>query len=172
MQVISQALPWLYAVVGVVFLWLVIELALTVRRTRSSLKNMESKVDQVVKDVDEISTEILPAIQKVDPLMDRLSLTVDAANLEIMRLDEILEDVSTMTSVASKATKQIETVTNAPLELVNSVADKVRRRFGPKTASKKAMQAGKVNTESKNALTEDPVEKLVDSVDEAFSFND
>ena len=28
---------------------------------------------------------------KVDPLVDRVSLTVDAANLEIMRLDRILE---------------------------------------------------------------------------------
>lgn len=171
MQTISQALPWLYAVVGVVFLWLVIELALTVRKTRSSLKNMENKVDQVVKDVDEISTEILPAIKKVDPLMDRLSLTVDAANLEIMRLDEILEDVSTMTNAASKATKQIETVTNAPLELVNSVADKVRRRFGPKTASKKAMQAGKIKAENNQVIEESAVEKLVDSVDDVFSFD-
>ena len=172
MQAISQALPWLYAIVGVVFLWLVIELALTVRRTRTSLKNVEDKVDQVVKDVDEISTEILPAIKKVDPLMDRLSLTVDAANLEIMRLDEILEDVSTMTNAASKATKQIETVTNAPIELVNSVADKVRRRFGPKSASKKAMQVGRVTAQTNNAITDSAVDKLVDSVDDAFSFDD
>lgn len=51
---------------------------------------------------------------RVDPLVERLSLTVDAANLELMRVDQILEDVTQITDSVSKAAGAVDTVTERP----------------------------------------------------------
>lgn len=53
--------------------------------------------------MNEIAEEAKPAVGRVDPLVERLSLTVDAANLELMRVDQILEDVTQITDSVSKA---------------------------------------------------------------------
>ena len=121
--IVDIALPVIYVLVGAVLVWFVVELALTIRSTRSTiddahkeltptLKNVEkitaqvdpliAHVDALVTDqidplltrVNEIAEEAKPAVGRVDPLVERLSLTVDAANLELMRVDQILEDVT------------------------------------------------------------------------------
>lgn len=165
MQVINMILPILYILVALVVIWLVIELAITARNTRKTLKDVQESVDKAVQDVNKITNEIIPAVQKIDPMMERLNLTIDAANLELMRLDDIMSDVSEITSKGVKAANSIDTVTSAPLNLVNNVADKVRRRFGPKKASKNSLKIGEGKL---NNNEEDPIKKLVDSIDDAI----
>ena len=136
MEIINDILPWLYAVIAIVVIWLVVELVITIRKSRQTIEEVQKSLDSAVKDMNDITNELMPALKKVDPLMDRVSLSVDAFNMEILRVDDIVTDVKTMTEVAAKATQSIDTVTSAPVEFVSSVADKVRRRFGPKPASK------------------------------------
>ena len=102
--IINYALPVVYVVVGVFLVWLIAELALTMRRTRKTVAEVQKQVEPVIANVERITTELEPAVQsvkaitaqleptvaKVDPLLDRVTLTVDAANLEIMRVDQIL----------------------------------------------------------------------------------
>ena len=97
--------------------------------------------------------------------MDRVAVTVDAVNLEVMRLDGILGDVSEMTEKGAKVVSSIDGVTSAPMDIVNSVADKVRRRFGPKNASQESLKIAGEKVGDK----ETAVKKLVDAVDEAIS---
>lgn len=104
----SALLPWLLAILVAIIIWAVIELALSFRRVRKTLDG----VDETVK--------------KADPLIDHATLTVDAVNLEIMRLDQILEDVEQVTDTASNAVDAVDTVVNAPREIATSVADFVR----------------------------------------------
>ena len=61
----------------------------------------------------------------------------------------------------------MDTVANAPVELVNSVSDKVRARFAPKSASRESVNLGQV----KNAEAEksNPVKNFVNAVAEAVS---
>lgn len=166
MSVINTFLPYIYGVIGIVIIWLIVELAITTHSARKSLRDIKKSVDKVVDDVDQISNEVVPVIKQCEPLLDRVSLTVDAANLEIMRLDEIMSDVSVMTSKGAKAATSLDSVASAPLELVNNVAEKVRRRFGPKKASKDSLKIGEAKLHSDN---EDAIKNLVDSIDEATS---
>lgn len=109
--IVDIALPVVYVLVGAVLVWFVVELALTIRSTRSTiddahkeltptLQNVEkitaqvdpliAHVDALVTDqidplltrVNEIAEEAKPAVGRVDPLVERRRFTVDAANLE------------------------------------------------------------------------------------------
>ena len=92
--------------------------------------------------VNEIAEEAKPAVGRVDPLVERLSLTVDAANLELMRVDQILEDVTQITDSVSKAAGAVDTVTSAPIDLVNSLTGKLRSKFKPRYASDESVSLG------------------------------
>ena len=169
--IVDIALPVIYVLVGAVLVWFVVELALTIRSTRSTiddahkeltptLKNVEkitaqvdpliAHVDALVTDqidplltrVNEIAEEAKPAVGRVDPLVERLSLTVDAANLELMRVDQILEDVTQITDSVSKAAGAVDTVTSAPIDLVNSLTGKLRSKFKPRYASDESVSLG------------------------------
>ncbi len=164
MVTINTILPWLYGAVGVVLIWLIIEVAITMRSTRKTMNDVKQQVNRVALDVNEIAGDIKPVLKKADPLMDRVAVTVDAVNLEVMRLDGILEDVSSITEKGARAANSIDDITSAPMELVNSVADKVKRRFGPKSASKTSLKIAESKVEDKSS----EVKKLVDAVDEAI----
>ena len=68
-------------------------------------------------------------------MVERASLAVDAANLAIMRLDGILENVDAITSSAASATEAVDTVANAPLKIVNAASEKLREALSGKKAS-------------------------------------
>lgn len=163
MEIVNSILPWLYALIAVSLFWLIIELIMMIRRTREAVKEAKKSLDVAVTDMNQITEELMPALKKVDPLMDRVSLSVDAINLEILRVDEIIEDMKVMTGTASKATKSIDTITSAPVDFVTDVTKKIRRRFGPKVASSESLKIGEMKSEK----DEDVVSKLVDALDEA-----
>ena len=170
MELLNIALPIVYALVGVALVWFVIELVLTVRTARKTVKSVKKQIDPTLESVGKITASLEPAVAnvnrlteqlqptiehvgnitaslepvsaKIDPLVDRVSLTVDAANLEIMRVDQILEDVTQITESVSNTLDTVDTVTNAPLELVNSVTDRVRSRLKPRYASKESERLG------------------------------
>ena len=165
MEVVNSILPWLYALIAVSLIWLIVELILMVRRSREAIKEAKKSLDSAVSDMNQITTELMPALKKVDPLMDRVSLSVDAINLEILRVDEIIADIKVMSSVASKATKSIDTITSAPVDFVSGVTKKIRRRFGPKAASSESLKIGEMKAEQEDSA----VSKLVDALDDAVN---
>ncbi len=150
-EVMGAVLPIVYVVVGIALVWFVVELVLTVRKTRSTVEDMKKQLDPTLESVQRMTKALEPAVDKVDPLVDRVSLTVDAANLEIMRLDSILEDVGEITDSASNAVGAVETVTNAPVELMNSVTSKVRGAFKTKRASDESVKLGEAKAAAADA---------------------
>ena len=161
-SVINVALPVIYVLVGIVLGWFVIELVMTVRKTRETVTSVQKQLEPTLEHVEKITASLEPVCDKIDPLVDRVSLTVDAANLEVMRLDQILEDVGEITSSASSAVNAVDTVANAPLELVNSVTKKVRRKFTPKKASDESVALGQGAPDEPN-----PVSDFVDATADA-----
>lgn len=157
------------AVVGAAVVWLVVELALTVRKARSSVTKVVGQIEPTIANVEKITTDVQPIIQKVDPLVERVSLTVDAANLEIMRVDEILEDVGSITGSVSKTVGAVDTVTSAPLDFVTSATKKIREKFSPKYASEESIDlgGGQEQSESKNPIV-DFVDEVGDIATEAM----
>ena len=140
--ILSIVLPIVYIIVGAGLVWFIVELALTIRKTRTTVTDIQKQLDPTLQSVQHITASIEPVTAKVDPLVDRVSLTVDAANLEIMRVDQILEDVSQITGSATKTMDAVGTITNAPLDLVTSVTDKVRSKFKKGGASAESVKLG------------------------------
>lgn len=128
-------LPLVFVAVGIALIWLVVELVMFLRRTRSTVDALEAQIAPILEDVKEITESVKPAADKVDPLVERVSLAVDAANLEIMRLDGILENVDKITETTASAASAVDTVANTPLKLVNTATEKLRGAFSSRKAS-------------------------------------
>lgn len=181
-EIIGIALPVVYVVVGVALVWLIVELVSTLRKTRKTVDDLRAQVEPVlesanrmtadlepaVKHVNQMAAQLEPAVAKVDPLMERVTLTVDAANLEIMRVDQILEDVTQITGTVSNTLDTVDTVTSAPLELVSSVTDRMRSKVKPRGASKESVNLGAGKAAAGNdAPAANPVRDLVDAAADA-----
>lgn len=63
------------------------------------------------------------------PLLDKADITVDAMNAELLRLDQIVTRVEEVTDRVSDTTRVVSEVASAPGEIVNDLADRVRRAW-------------------------------------------
>ncbi len=151
-------LPIVYVVVGVALVWALVELVLFLRKTRKTVDTLEGEIRPVISDVKEMTESLKPAIDKMDPLAERVSLAVDAANLEIMRLDGILENVDSLTGSAAGAANAVETVANTPMKLVNTAAEKLRGAFSQKKASDASVALGSAGEAAEAAALGGPSE--------------
>jgi uncharacterized protein YoxC len=130
-----------------------IELIRTLRRVRKTVNDLEPTIIQVNNSLETLE----PALKRVDPLMERVSLTVDAVNLEIMRADQILADLSDVTNVASGAVKKVTNITEAPLNILSSATDKVRKIFSDNKSDKRVRaslkQTGSGSTQQAHSVS-------------------
>ena len=55
---------------------------------------VNEKVNPMLDDAADLIKQAKPIVGRVDPLMDRITLTIDGANLQIMRIDQIMEELS------------------------------------------------------------------------------
>ncbi len=63
------------------------------------------------------------------PLMDKLDVTVDAVNAELLRIDGIVTRFEEVTDRVSSTTNAVHDVVNAPMEAVNAVGSRVRQAW-------------------------------------------
>lgn len=154
-EVLSFALPIIYVLVGVGLVWLVVELVITLRKTRKTVDEVQQQLAPTLESAARITASLEPVVAKADPLVERVSLTVDAANLEIMRVDQILEDVSDITGTLSDAVETVDNVANVPMDLVNSVSTRVRKALKPRRASDESIALGNAKAEEQAGASED-----------------
>ena len=150
----SVVLPVVFIVVGIALVWALVELIMFMRRTSKTIANIEDQVQPILADAKDISESLKPAVDRIDPLVERASLAVDAANLEIMRLDGILEDVNEITTTASQAVSAVDTVAQTPMRLVNDVSEKLRGAFRSKKASAESIALGEAGERAASGLGE------------------
>ena len=167
-NVLSIILPIVYIVVGAGLIWFIVELALTVRKARTTVGEVQEQLEPTLGNVKKITDDITPVTGRIEPLVDRVALTVDAANLEIMRVDQILEDVSQVTGSVTKTMDAVGSITNAPIDLVNSVTDKVRSKLKRHDASAVSVDLGS-HEESVPSTMRNIVDASVDIASEAMS---
>ena len=147
-EILNIALPIVFLVVGIVLVWFLVELVLTLKSTRRTVDTLQEKLVPTLDHVEQITKDIQPAVTKVDPLLERVSLTVDAANLELMRVDQILEDLGEVSGTVSKATNAVDTVASAPVNLVNSVTSKVRGVLKSSSSSSESAKLAEAHAEA------------------------
>ena len=150
----GMILTIVFICVGIALVVLLVEAIRAVRSARDTIDNVQKQLEPTLAHVEQITNDIKPAIAKVDPLVDRVSLTIDAANLEMMRVDQILEDVTQITDTASSAVEAVDNVANAPLEIMNSVSAKVRNAIKPKSASDESVKLEQQRAAAAKALDE------------------
>ncbi len=167
MDILAFILPIVYILVGIVLVWFVVELIVTIKQVRKRAINTIDELQPSIKNIENMVEEIQPTVKKVDPLVDRVTLTVDSLNLEMMRVDEILEDVSQITGTVSKTMNTVDSVTSAPLDIVTSVTNKVRKKFGPKYASEESQLAGGKKEQKSNPFAQ-LADTAIDAAGEAF----
>ena len=142
MDIMLMVLVGVFICVGVALVVALIELTKILRTTNTTITDVKTKLDPVLDDVAVMTNDLKPAVKKADPLVDRLQLTLDAVNLEMMRVDEILEDVAQITDTASSATAAVDNIAHVPAKAVSNVATRVRTKFGTKYASEESAQLG------------------------------
>jgi len=65
--------------------------------------------------------------QHVVPLLEKVDVTVDAINAELMRIDDIVSRVEDVSDKVSATSSVVHGAVNAPLEAVNLVGGRLRR---------------------------------------------
>ncbi len=132
------------------FVWVGVEVALAVRKLRGQVGDLMGQVDKTVQDVnvtikkvDQAVEDLNPAIQEVKPLMGKVETTVDALSLDLLQVNNILNDVGTLTGAASDATTA-----------VTGVVDKAA------AAASKLGKKGKAGTEALEASAAEKAAQL------------
>lgn len=105
---VTSILPHLYALVAIAAVFALVQIG-------RAAGNASRQLDELAG--------------RVNPILEKADVSVDALNAELLRLDAILTDVEEMSSAAASATRAVETVTNAPLEMATNIADRIRHRF-------------------------------------------
>lgn len=113
--------------------WAVVELALTIRKARTSLDELSHSateaIDQatpVISKLDGVADELQPALRDVPALLEKVTVTVDEANTAMGSVNGILGDVSSAThgvaNVGENASRIVGTATSAAVGVVSKVA--------------------------------------------------
>lgn len=114
-------------------IWAVAELAMTLRKARTTLDEVSHSateaIDQatpIIAKLDGVVDELQPTLQSVPGLVEKVEVTVDEANVALGAVGGILGDVSSAThgvaAVGENASRIVNTATSAAVGVVSKVA--------------------------------------------------
>lgn len=126
---LAQAWPFAAAVLVILGIVALVFLIIILYRASVTMKSVQNIAADAEK-------EVTPALTKVNPMVDKAELMLDTVNLEMLRVDAILEDVEQITDVAGKAATTVDAVTSAPADAVTSIVDRIRGSIGSKRSNK------------------------------------
>lgn len=144
----------LLALAGV---WAVVELALTIRKTRKVAGSLDKTIDQlnntiaeaqpIVSKLDGAVDELGPALTQIDPLLKSATTAVDALTSDLVEIEGVVRDVSSVSGAAADASNVVTGITS-------SASDAVQRLLGKKNNNNAASSDRALETPS------DPLETL------------
>ena len=122
-------------VLVVAAVWAVVELALTIKKARTSIdevtRSANDTIEQlqpIISKADGMVDDLQPSLKKVTPLLESTIKTVDTATVSLDKVNDILGDVSEVSSTASAATTVasgvVDSAANAAVGLVNKITGK------------------------------------------------
>ncbi len=132
-------------VLAAVAVWAVVELALSLRRARSTMDGVDKVVAEasdavgeinetlaeakpVIAKLDDTLEELQPAIQRVEPLLVSANVAVDALSANLVEVEAVVRDVASFTDTAVSAK-------NAARNVAGSASDAVQRILGRKKSA-------------------------------------
>lgn len=139
-------------------IWAVVELALTIRRARTTVDTLDKTMNEVneaigearpvIAKLDGVVDDLQPALSQVEPLLKQGSVAIEALSADLIEINGVLRDVSQVTGTVSTASDAVSGIADAATE-------KVQRLLGKKHRTASAKRALSESAEPKDADASD-----------------
>lgn len=116
--------------------WAVVELALTIRKTRGvvdsldktvgDLNNTLAEAQPIVAKLDGAVDELMPALGQVEPILASGKTAVDALTSNLVEIEGVVRDISSVTGSMADASNAVSSVTDSAVGAVQKLVDKVK----------------------------------------------
>lgn len=159
-------------VLVVAAVWAVVELALTLRRTRKDVGELAESVNDAIGELrpaisklDAAADELVPASKRIEPILEKAATSVDLVNVDLVRIESILSDVGTVTDTGARASDAVTGAVDAVASGVAGVVGKVTGKGAGKASSRlsgaKAAEAATLEAPKEaSGADEPPVERV------------
>ncbi len=161
----------LLAVAGV---WAVVELALTLRKTRtvvdsldktvSDLNNTLAEAQPVVAKLDGAVDELTPALAQVEPLLKSSKTAVDALTSNLVEVEAVVRDISEVTGSVAEASNAVSSVTDSAAGAVQKLFNKVK---APAADADRKLAAAEAEQPTERVLIGEAEDEAADGADAA-----
>lgn len=122
-------------------IWVLVELALTARRTRSSVIQLTRSANEtfeqtqpVISKLDGVLDDLQPSAKRVDPLLTRANVLMDEVTIGLDKVNDILGDVSEVSGTAAGVSLAVGHVANNAASSVNGVIDRIKSKATPEAS--------------------------------------
>ena len=166
-----QIVLLLLAIAGV---WAVIELALTLRKTRtvvdsldktvSDLNNTLAEAQPVVAKLDGAVDELTPALAQVEPLLRSSKTAVDALTSNLVEVEAVVRDISEVTGSVAEASNAVSSVTDSAAGAVQKLFNKVK---APAADADRKLAAAEAEQPTERVLIGETEDEAADGADAA-----
>lgn len=161
-------------VLAVAGVWAVIELALTLRKTRtvvdsldktvSDLNNTLAEAQPVVAKLDGAVDELTPALAQVEPLLKSSKTAVDALTSNLVEVEAVVRDISEVTGSVAEASNAVSSVTDSAAGAVQKLFNKVK---APAADADRKLSAVEAEQPTERFLIGEAEDEDVDGADAA-----
>ena len=117
-------------------IWALIELALTIRRARTTVDSLDKTMGEVndmlaetrpvVAKLDGAIDELQPALTQVEPPLKSANVAVDALTSNLIEVEAVVRDVSAVTGAAANAGNAVSGVADSASEAVQKLLGKFK----------------------------------------------
>ena len=123
-------------VLAIAVVWAIVELALTLRKTRNvvdsfdktvnDLNNTIAEAQPVVAKLDGAVDELTPALAQMEPLLKSSKTAVDALTSNLVEVEAVVRDISEVTGSMAEASNAVSSVTDSAAGAVQKLFNKVK----------------------------------------------
>lgn len=164
-------------VLAVAGVWAVVELALTLRKTRtvvdsldktvSDLNNTLAEAQPVVAKLDGAVDELTPALAQVEPLLKSSKTAVDALTSNLVEVEAVVRDISEVTGSVAEASNAVSSVTDSAAGAVQKLFNKVKAPAADADRKLAAAAAAEAEQPTERVLIDKAEDEATDGTDAA-----
>lgn len=167
-------------------IWAAVELALVLRRARSTVDTLDTTLNginetlaetkPVIEKLDATLDDMQPALGQVEPLLKQGSIAIEALSADLIEVNGVLRDVSSVTGSMSTASGAVSGIASAATEKVHKFLNKRQgepadpeRTLTEKSASEASATAQTVEEPLEDEL---PVEEPKVQAKQYYTYSD
>ena len=159
-----EPLQIILIVLAVAGIWALVELAVSLRRARTTMGSLDKTVDElnetiaeakpVISKLDGALDELQPALTRVDPLLESATVAVVALSANLVEVEAVVRDVSAVTGAAATAGNAVSGITDSATEAVQRF---LGRRKGAPADPERTLEAAEDASDIAGEASQDDV---------------